>query len=83
MARGERAFDVLSSGEPGEELALLAARLAVGHWFQGGLELAAERADLALDLAEAQGFHEALAVALRAKAAWPGAAATSKWPKRC
>ena len=72
MARGERAFEVLSSGEPGEEVALLAARLAVDHWFRGGLELAAERADLALDLAEAQGFHEPLAVALRAESGLAG-----------
>jgi class 3 adenylate cyclase/tetratricopeptide (TPR) repeat protein len=69
MARGERAFGVLSTGEPGEELALIAARLATGHWFQGELELAAERAELALDLAEAHGFSEPLAIALRAKGA--------------
>ena len=68
IARGERALSVLSADEPGEELALVAARLAIGYWFQGDLELATERAELALDIAEAQGFPEPLAIALRAKA---------------
>jgi class 3 adenylate cyclase/tetratricopeptide (TPR) repeat protein len=67
MARGERALAVLSGDEPGEELALLAARLAAGYWFEGNLERSTERAELALDIAEAQGFPEPLAVALRAK----------------
>jgi class 3 adenylate cyclase/tetratricopeptide (TPR) repeat protein len=69
MARGERALAVLSADEPGEELALLASRLASGYWFEGDLERSAERAELALDIAEAQGFHEALVTALRAKGA--------------
>jgi class 3 adenylate cyclase/tetratricopeptide (TPR) repeat protein len=67
MARGERALAVLSGDEPGEELALLAARLAAGYWFEGNLERSTERAELALDIAEAQGFPEPLAIALRAK----------------
>jgi tetratricopeptide (TPR) repeat protein len=67
IARAERALSVLSADEPGEELALVAARLAVGYWFQGDLELVAKRAELALDVAEAQGFPEPLAIALRAK----------------
>jgi predicted ATPase/class 3 adenylate cyclase len=69
MARGERALAVLSADEPGEELALLAARLASGYWFAGDLDRSLERAELALDVAEAQGFPEPLAIALRAKGA--------------
>ena len=38
MARMERAFDVISDDEPDEDLALLAARLALGYWFSGDLE---------------------------------------------
>jgi class 3 adenylate cyclase/tetratricopeptide (TPR) repeat protein len=68
-ARGERALAVLSTDEPGEELALVAARLADNYWFEGDLERSLERAELALDIAEAQGFPEPLTVALRAKGA--------------
>ena len=60
---------VLSADEPGEELALLAARLASAYWFAGDLDRSQERAELALDIAEAQGFPEPLAIALRAKGA--------------
>jgi class 3 adenylate cyclase/tetratricopeptide (TPR) repeat protein len=67
MARGERALAALSADEPGEELALMAARLGGGYWFEGDLERATERAELALDIAEAQGFPEPLAIALRVK----------------
>src|SRR6266542_5364719 len=52
LARMERAFAVIADDEPDEDLALLAARLAVGYWFGGDLERAAEHAELALDLAE-------------------------------
>jgi tetratricopeptide (TPR) repeat protein len=69
MARGERAFDVISADEPDEDLALLAAGLSLGYWFSGDLERAAERAELALDIAEAHKYPVALAIALRAKAA--------------
>ena len=65
--RGEHAFSVISQDEPDEDLALLAARLALGYWFSGNLERAAERAELALDIAEAHAYPEALATALRAK----------------
>ena len=62
-------MDVISEDEPDEDLALLAARLAVGYWFSGDLERAAERAELALDIAEAHAYPEALVIALRAKSA--------------
>src|SRR5207253_5775516 len=67
-ARMERAFAVISADEPDEDLALLAARLSFGYWYSGDLERAAERAELALDIAEAYAFPEPLALALRAKA---------------
>src|SRR3989441_287644 len=68
MARMERALAVISADEPDEDLALVAARLSLGYWFGGDLERAAERAELALDIAEAHAYPEPLAFALRAKA---------------
>ena len=68
MARMERALEVISADEPDEDLALLAVTLALGYWFGGDLERAAERAELALDIAEAHAYPAALSRALRAKA---------------
>ncbi|MGE5272345.1 MAG: AAA family ATPase [Verrucomicrobiota bacterium] len=65
----ERAFEVISTDEPDEDLALLAALLSRSYWFGGDLERAGERAELALDIAEANGLSRALVTALRAKAA--------------
>jgi class 3 adenylate cyclase/predicted ATPase len=65
----EEAFEVLVRHEPDEELAVLAARLSRAYWFAGDIERAAERAELALEIAQAQGLPAALAVALRAKSA--------------
>jgi class 3 adenylate cyclase/tetratricopeptide (TPR) repeat protein len=67
MAGMERAFDVISADEPDEDLAQLAARLSIGYWYSGDLEHAAERAELALDIAEAHAYPAALTLALRAK----------------
>ncbi len=68
IVRGERALAALSSEEePSEDLAMLAARMAVTYWFEGDLDHAGERAELALDVAEAHAFHEAVALALRAR----------------
>jgi tetratricopeptide (TPR) repeat protein len=67
MERMERAFAVISADDPDEDLALLAARLSFGYWYGGDLERAAERAELALDIAEANAYPAALALALRAK----------------
>jgi class 3 adenylate cyclase/tetratricopeptide (TPR) repeat protein len=69
LSRMERAFDVISTDEPDEDLALLTARLSLGYWRAGDLERAAELAELALDIAEAYGYTQALAIALGAKAA--------------
>src|SRR5262249_19880507 len=41
LAQMERAFAVISEDPPSEELALLAGRLALHHWFLGNLELSA------------------------------------------
>jgi tetratricopeptide (TPR) repeat protein len=68
MTRMERAFAVISADEPDEDLALLAAALALGYWFSGDIDRAAERVELALDIAEAHAYSEPLAFALRAKA---------------
>jgi tetratricopeptide (TPR) repeat protein len=67
MARGERALAVLVQDEPDEDLAIVASTLAFGYWFEGDQERAAERAELALDIAEAHAYPEPLARALRAK----------------
>ena len=69
LARMERAFAVISGDEPDEDIAFLAARLALMYWFSGDLERAAERAELALDISESHWYPEALANALRGKAA--------------
>src|SRR5205823_8736758 len=68
MARMERALEVISADEPDEDLALLVAALALGYWFSGDIDRAAERAELALDIAEAHAYPEPLTFALRAKA---------------
>ena len=60
IARMDRAFAVISADEPDEDLALLAARLSRGYWFSGDIDRAAERAELALDIAEAHAYPAAL-----------------------
>jgi tetratricopeptide (TPR) repeat protein len=67
IARMERAFAVISADEPDEDLALLAARLSRGYFFSGDIDRAAERAELALDIAEAHAYPAALVQALRTK----------------
>jgi class 3 adenylate cyclase/tetratricopeptide (TPR) repeat protein len=69
LARLERAFEVISADEPGEDLADLAATLSRAYWYSGRLEPAAERAELALDIAESHVFPHPLVQALLAKAA--------------
>jgi class 3 adenylate cyclase/tetratricopeptide (TPR) repeat protein len=69
LARMDGAFAVLSADDPDEDLALLAARLALAYWYSGDLERAAERAELALDVAEAHAYPAALVLALKAKSA--------------
>ncbi len=69
LERMERAFDVISADPPDEDIALLAGRLAIGYWFSGDLQRAAERAEFALDIAESFAYPEPLVTALRAKSA--------------
>ncbi len=68
LERAEKAFSIISIDEPGEDLAVIAAALSFRYWYRGDLERAAERVELALDIAEAHFYPEALAMALRAKA---------------
>jgi tetratricopeptide (TPR) repeat protein len=67
LVRLEHVLAALSDDEPDEDLAQLAASLALAHWFSGDLERAAARADLALDIAEAHAYMRPLVRALRAK----------------
>jgi class 3 adenylate cyclase/tetratricopeptide (TPR) repeat protein len=67
LERMERAFEVISTDEPDEDLAMLAAQLSRFYWYSGDLERAAERVELALDVAEAQALAKPLAFAMRAK----------------
>jgi class 3 adenylate cyclase/tetratricopeptide (TPR) repeat protein len=52
VERLERAFEILSTGEPDEVLATVASQLARFHYFAGHLEVARERIEVALDIAE-------------------------------
>jgi tetratricopeptide (TPR) repeat protein len=67
VERLEQVFSVLADDEPDQELALLVASLALLYWFGGDMERAADRADLALDIAEANGYPLPIVRALRAK----------------
>ncbi len=51
--RMEAAYAVIADDEPDVDLALLLTRLGQVYFFHGNLEVAAERTELALDLAEA------------------------------
>ena len=62
------AFEVLSQEEPDEDLAALAAQLGRFLFFAGDWELAAQRLETALDLAEALSLPEIFSQALNSKA---------------
>jgi class 3 adenylate cyclase/tetratricopeptide (TPR) repeat protein len=68
-----RAFDVLCREEPDEDLATLAAQLGRFAFFAGQSELAFQRIESALALAEALLLPEVLSQALNTKAAMLGA----------
>jgi class 3 adenylate cyclase/tetratricopeptide (TPR) repeat protein len=68
LANMNRAFEVLSQEEPDEDLAALAAQLGRFAFFSGQAELAFQRIDAALDLAEALLLPETLSQALNTKA---------------
>jgi tetratricopeptide (TPR) repeat protein len=68
IPRAEAAFAALQDFEPGEEMAAVAATLASGYSFLGEREKAREKAELALELAQAFGTPELLVRAFSAKA---------------
>jgi len=67
LARMERSFDVLSSGEPNEDLATLAAQIGRLHFFMGDMERSVQRLDFALTIAERLFLPEVLSHALNTK----------------
>jgi class 3 adenylate cyclase/tetratricopeptide (TPR) repeat protein len=64
----ERALAVLLTEEPGEDVALLAAQVGRFRFFAGDPEIAAQRVETALELAEALALPEVLSQALNTKA---------------
>jgi class 3 adenylate cyclase/tetratricopeptide (TPR) repeat protein len=71
--RMERAFAVISQDEPDEDLATIAAELARAHWLAGAHEMAVERAEYALEVAQALRLPAVVSRALVAKAMVVGA----------
>jgi class 3 adenylate cyclase/tetratricopeptide (TPR) repeat protein len=65
--RMERSYEVLAREEPDEDFAQLAAQLARLDFFAGRIELASERVEVAIDLAESLWLPEVLAQALNTK----------------
>jgi predicted ATPase/class 3 adenylate cyclase len=61
VARMERAYEVIGDDEPDEALAFLLVRLGGAHWFAGNPELAIDRTERALEIAEALRLPEILA----------------------
>jgi tetratricopeptide (TPR) repeat protein len=68
IERMERAYAVISTDEPDEDLGLLAAKLANSYWFVGDPERARERVELALDIGESLSLPEVLTRAWATKA---------------
>ncbi len=64
----DRSFEVLSLEEPDDDLATLAAQLGRFMFFAGQHDLAAQRIETALEIAEALSLPEVLAQALTTKA---------------
>jgi len=67
VERMEGAFSILSSDEPDEDLATLAAQLARFHYFSGDVVAAQSRVELALDIAESMRLPVVLSQALNTK----------------
>jgi tetratricopeptide (TPR) repeat protein len=67
VERMEEALVVLRQEEHDADLATLAAELGRLHYFKGEIELAAERIDLALEIAEGLGLPEVISQALNTK----------------
>ena len=60
VERMERAYEVIGEDEPDADLALLLTRLGSAHFFAGNLELAMERTEQGLEIAEALRLPEML-----------------------
>jgi class 3 adenylate cyclase/tetratricopeptide (TPR) repeat protein len=69
----DRAFEVLATDEPDEDLAWLATELGRFQFFAGNLQAAALRLETALDIAEAIGLPEVISQALNTKSLILGA----------
>jgi len=67
VSRMEEAYEVLRNEEPDADLATLAAELGRLHYFKGEIDLAAERVDAALEIAEGLGIPEVISQALNTK----------------
>jgi class 3 adenylate cyclase/tetratricopeptide (TPR) repeat protein len=67
VARMEEAYEVLRTEEPDADLATLAAELGRFHYFRGEIDLALERVDAALEIAEGLGLPEVISQALNTK----------------
>ena len=68
VERMEAAYDVLRTDEPDADLATVAAELGRLHYFKGEMEIAAQRVDAALEIAEGLGLPEVTSQALNTKA---------------
>ncbi|TMJ93929.1 MAG: hypothetical protein E6G67_10940 [Actinobacteria bacterium] len=68
LASMERSLDVLLTDEPDEDIAALAAQVGRFRFFAGDSEVAAERCETALDLAESLSLPEVFSEALNTKA---------------
>jgi class 3 adenylate cyclase/tetratricopeptide (TPR) repeat protein len=60
IERMERAYEVVGDDEPDADLAFLLTRLGGAHWFAGNRELAADRTERGLEIAEALRLPEVL-----------------------
>jgi class 3 adenylate cyclase/tetratricopeptide (TPR) repeat protein len=68
LARMERAYEVLAEDEPDEDFAILAAQLGRLYFFRGELDLAKQRVEAALAVAESHWLPGLLADALVSEA---------------
>jgi len=68
LERMERAFEVIRSDDPDEDLARIAHRLASAYFYKGDVDRAADRAELAIGIAESLGSMEVLAPAFLVRA---------------
>src|SRR5207247_1551687 len=67
LDRMDRSFQVLSAEEQDEDLALLAAQLGRMEFFAGRIDVAEERVETAIDIAESLWLPEILSHALNTK----------------